>query len=803
MPLRAGIATWIGRCRATAALLLALVLCALAAAATPPANPMDETLAAARWQMDRIQEQLSEGETQSSLSASRTGALALQAQAADIAAALAPDLANVQARLAGLGNPPAEGGSEPPDVAAQRASLGEQRTQLDAQLRLARLLAVESAQAVEQIDKLRRARFQARLGERTDSILERAFWAELAAAWPGNWQRLQALAQEVGAAATAAPAWHWALAIAVAAALLAGVAALLRWLRMLAATRIAATRLRRSLVALCAALLPPLALLLALHTLRHVMGNGQPLSPALDALLASAVTALAFGAYVAALGRALMSPRRPSWRLPPMPDLLADRMRHDPLLLGALIALGSLMERAAAVANLDLTTEVAVNALVSLVFGLLLARAIRRSSLLRRQALAAGHAAELPPRSLLPLALTVAGWSALALSVGCLLLGYVALGSVVIRQVAWIIIVGATTYLLAVFIDDACNRWLGAATGAQASPGLAQGQADTAAALRRQAAVLLSAAGRVVLALAALSVVFGPLGQTPVELFERAGSLREGIAIGQIRLLPAAVLHALVVLGLGIAAVRLAQRWLLQRYLPTTGLDEGMRSSMATLLGYAGMVVAVALALSALGIGLERVAWIASALSVGIGFGLQAVVQNFVSGLILLTERPVKVGDWVSLGGVEGDIRRINVRATEIQTSDRSTVIVPNSEFITKVVRNVTNQNPLGLVQIRLPMPADTDATLVRALMLGALTENVAVLDAPPPNVLLDSVDDGNLIFLATGSVASPRQAATVRSAVLFDILARLKAHGLRLARQQTLLLRESTTLDDPKETAR
>ena len=147
------------------------------------------------------------------------------------------------------------------------------------------------------------------------------------------------------------------------------------------------------------------------------------------------------------------------------------------------------------------------------------------------------------------------------------------------------------------------------------------------------------------------------------------------------------------------------KRWLSNRYLPTTELDPGMQLSAVTLFGYAGFVVAVALALSAAGIGLERVAWIASALSVGIGFGLQAIVQNFVSGLILLAERPVQVGDWVSLGGVEGDILRINVRATEIQMSDRSTVIVPNSEFITKTVRNVTRSSPLGLVQIKLPMP--------------------------------------------------------------------------------------------------
>src|SRR3546814_5006764 len=148
-----------------------------------------------------------------------------------------------------------------------------------------------------------------------------------------------------------------------------------------------------------------------------------------------------------------------------------------------------------------------------------------------------------------------------------------------------------------------------------------------------------------------------------------------------------------------------------------------MRLSAATLFGYAGYVLVFSLTLSAVGIGLERVAWIASALSVGIGFGLQAVVQNFVSGLILLAERPVKVGDWVSLGGIEGDIRRINVRATEIQMGDHSTVIVPNSEFITKVVRNVTHASPLCRVQIKLALPLNTDAEQVHDLMLAARTE--------------------------------------------------------------------------------
>jgi small-conductance mechanosensitive channel len=218
--------------------------------------------------------------------------------------------------------------------------------------------------------------------------------------------------------------------------------------------------------------------------------------------------------------------------------------------------------------------------------------------------------------------------------------------------------------------------------------------------------------------------------------------------------------------------------------------------------GYAGYVLIVALALSAAGIGLERVAWIASALSVGIGFGLQAVVQNFVSGLILLAERPVKVGDWVSLGGIEGDIRRINVRATEIQMGDRSTVIVPNSEFITKIVRNVTHANPIGRVQIKLPMPVTTDAELARGLILAAFHDHAEVLEQPAPNVLLEGIEAQGLMFSATGYVGSPRSASGVRSDLLFDVLKRLRDAGLSLSNPPTMLLAEAARPSLPASSA-
>ena len=291
-----------------------------------------------------------------------------------------------------------------------------------------------------------------------------------------------------------------------------------------------------------------------------------------------------------------------------------------------------------------------------------------------------------------------------------------------------------------------------------------------------------SALLRVVLALLGLIALLVPYGAGGEDLITRTLGLARGITIGELIVSPAGMVRAIVVFLLALGVFHLVKRWLDNRYLPTTALDPGMRASVVSLFGYAGIVAAVAMALAAIGVGLERIAWIASALSVGIGFGLQAIVQNFISGLILLAERPVKVGDWVVVGDAEGDIRRINVRATEIQTGDRTTVLVPNSELITKAVRNRTYADAQGLVKIVLPMPLATDADLVRELVLDVFRGHPGMLEAPAPSVLIDGISDkGQVMFNATGFVASPRQAAGVRSALLFEILRRLRQLEIRM----------------------
>ena len=234
-------------------------------------------------------------------------------------------------------------------------------------------------------------------------------------------------------------------------------------------------------------------------------------------------------------------------------------------------------------------------------------------------------------------------------------------------------------------------------------------------------------------------------------------------------------------LAIALTLVRAFMRWLEGRYLPATELDGSGRNSVSLVARYVGIALAVIWALASLGIGIERIALLLSALSVGIGFGLQAITQNFVSGLILLAERPIKIGDLIRVGTDEGDVKRISVRSTEITLADHSTLIVPNSELITKSVLNKTLASPLGRIQVQFSVPLGTDAARVRQLVLDAFVREEAVLDDPAPSAFIDAIVDGRIAFNCFAHVPSPRAAYGARSNILLELLTRFRDEGIEM----------------------
>jgi potassium-dependent mechanosensitive channel len=282
------------------------------------------------------------------------------------------------------------------------------------------------------------------------------------------------------------------------------------------------------------------------------------------------------------------------------------------------------------------------------------------------------------------------------------------------------------------------------------------------------------------------------------DIFEWYRQLFFGFRIGDTQVSLAALFASIVVFALGYFAAKFFQQWLDTQILKPAGLSGGLRDSIRTGVGYVGVAAAALFALSYAGFSLSNLAIVAGAFSVGIGFGLQSVVNNFVSGLILLAERPIKIGDLVVAGGEEGYVRKISVRSTEIETFDGANVLIPNSFFISEKVKNWTLRNNTGRVTIKVNVAHGAVPHQVRAILLQVAQAHPAVMSAPAPVVNFEDIGSDSLEFKLYAFVHDLNTSGSTRTDLRIAILDAFHEAGIAMASQQTdITLRDMDWLRD------
>jgi small-conductance mechanosensitive channel len=760
-----------------ALLMLVLALASPGAGAQTPAAPGSNIVAQQQSAIATLKRQTEETEqriTAASEDDARLVALRLRLEEAqrdllDASVAFRPRLTDINQRIEQLGPAPADGAPpEPAVVTNERQALIDEKAQINAALGVAEDLSIRINGLINQITDLRRDLFTKLLTRRYDlgptmlSEVGDAFHAEFGKAFYAisSWLRF-VIAFKLPSVLAAT-----FLALAAAAVLLIGGRRVLgRLYRPDPALR-DPSYLSRLSVAFWSTLLRSGAVAVFGVVAYFLYDYFGVLRTDIAEMVEALLYVISIVYFVHALAVAVLSPKLPHWRLIPVETEAARRLVWLILAMAIFTGFDALMSSVYRVLASPLALTVGESLVANVVTGVL----VIMIGLTKPYADPAGKPIGWP--QWLKLLFFFLGGMAIASS----LLGFIGFARFLSQQ---IVITGAV--LTTMYVGFLSARAV-AEEGAFARTSFGQRMQrrfkldDTAL---DQIALVLSVMINILVAVVGIPLILLQAGFRLGDMEAWALRAMGGFQIGTFTFSPGGILSGILVFAFGYVITRWFQGWLDGSVMARGRVDIGVRNSIRTVVGYAGIAITALLAVSAAGLDLSSFALIAGGLSLGIGFGLQNVVSNFVSGLILLAERPIKVGDWIVAGAVSGTVKKISVRATEIETFQRQSVILPNSELINSAVGNWTLKNRSGRIDIRVNVAYGSDVKRAYDIMLEIARSHPKALKNPEPFVQFANFGPAALEFEIRIMLADVMDGGTVQNDVRFALIDAFKAAGI------------------------
>lgn len=697
----------------------------------------------------------------------------LSDELANAKAALQPRLSEVDTRLEQLGEPPGENEPpEPPAVTHDRRDLLAEKAQINSLIGEADGLSVRIERMISHIGEMRRSLFARTLSKRYE--INFALMGEVVSEFGAEMRELYAIFSSwirytvrVQAQAAAFSAF---VALLLAAVLAIGGHRLLGGMLYPDPAEETPSYLSRLSVAFWSTLLPSVALAASLGTIYFLFQAYGIFTDDIGRIVWTLFRVIVAFYFITRLARAALSPHLPNWRLIPIETGAARMLVWLVMLTAAIKSIDFVLGTINTVLGVPLSLTVGNSLIATVLIGILVILIAR----IRPFPPIEEGADPRPWPTWLRYLLYVLG----AITMGAALLGYIGLARFLAQQ---IVVTGAILAMMYMgFLSSGALSRENAFAQTSFGRGVARRFLLGEGALD-QLGLVSSIAINILVVLCGVPLILMQWGFQWNDIVGWFLGFASEIRIGSFSFSVLGILTGLLVFFVGYFVTRWFQSWVDGSVLARGRVDTGVRNSIRTSIGYAGVALAALIGIAAAGIDLSNLALVAGALSLGIGFGLQNIVSNFVSGLILLAERPFKAGDWIEAGGVSGTVKRISVRATEIETFQRQTVILPNSELINAAVGNWTHKNSLGRVEIAVGVAYGSDVQRVYEILLEIARNHPLVLKNPEPFVLFTNFGESSLDFEVRVYLADILMQLDVMNDIRFAVVEAFEKEGIQI----------------------